>query len=425
MFYPQLRAAFESFANPRDSARARQAGAAQFVERFRSELGLSVNVNGRPTLVESARKWRPADFSLRGLAESLVGYEWVESLQGDTNQAFRAFEAGADAAITPGSIPNVSAYLGSVIGLLDAAILEAYETPDFIIDELIPVLPSKTRQKKLIGTGRIGDQARRRNPGEGHQFAQFSDRRVVTSETYNDALAGQVTFEAVYFDQTDEVLQRMNGIGEELGLRKELDGFRLIAGINNPYNYNGVGYNTYQTSGYWINKVTGNELIDWTDVNVVNAMFGRMTDQETSNRIAVSWDTILCAPGKKLTAEYIQAATEIETRTASSTEIRRSKRLGETYRLMDSPYLDQVLTDAAAAGGAALSQSDADKYWWALKTDKNKSAFVRVENWPVTINRARPDDYQMLNQKLMLAIFADQMHSFDVREPRYVILSTG
>ena len=96
-------------------------------------------------------------------------------------------------------------------------------------------------------------------------------------------------------------------------------------------------------------------------------------------------------------------------------------RLGETYEVVTSVYLDQVLTTAAAQGGLALTQAQADQYWWALKTDKKKSAFVRVENWPVTISRAAPQDYTMLNHKLLLSVFADQMHSFDVREPRFVI----
>ena len=418
MWYPSLKRVFEEHCKPADSPQQRMAGAYRFVERFRRDLGLTTTKYGRPTIREA--QMRPGEFSLRGLAESLVSYEWAESLGRAQAASFRVFEAGGNPAIAPGNIPNVSAFLGSIAGLLDAAILESYEVPEFIIDTLIPAIPSKTRQKSLIGVGRIGDQAERRNPGDGHQFAQFRDRKVLTSETYQDALAGAVTFEAVFFDQTDQVLEQMNGIGNELALRKELDGFKLIAGVTNPYNYNGTAYNTYLTSGYWINDVE-NELNDWTDVNVVNAMFGRMTDQETANRIAVQWDMILCSPTKQLTAQYIQAATEIETRTASGAQVRHAPRLGDVKKVVSSPYLDQVLTTASTAGGLGLTQAQADQYWWSLRTDAKKSAFVRPENWPVQINRARPDDYEMLNRKLLLAVFCDQMHSFDVREPRYVI----
>ncbi|MBC8868017.1 MAG: hypothetical protein H8E44_01300, partial [Planctomycetes bacterium] len=214
--------------------------------------------------------------------------------------------------------------------------------------------------------------------------------------------------------------QQMDQIGNELALRKELDGFKVICGATNPYNYNGTAYNTFLTSGNWVNDVE-NELNDWTDVNVANAMFSRMTDQESSNRIAVQADTILCSPTKQLTAQYIQASTEIETRTASGAQVRHAPRLGDVYKVKSSAYLDQVLTTAAASGGLALTQAQADEYWWLMKTDPKRSSFVRVENWPVSINQARPDDFTMLNHKLLLAVFADQMHVFALREPRYVI----
>jgi hypothetical protein len=420
MRYEKVRQVFEQFANPQDSRETQLAGAYRFVEHFRNDLGLTTNENGRPCVRDA--KMKPSEFSFRGLAESLCGYAWVQNLEQSTSHAFQVFEAGGNPAISPGNLPNVSAFLGSVSGLLDAAILQGYEKPEYIIDKLIYTLPSKTRQKKLIGAGRIGDQAKRRNPGEGHAFAQFGDRVVTTSETQNDALACAVTFEAVFFDQTSEVLERANSVGDELALRKELDGFRLIAGVNNPYNYNGVAYNTYLTSGNWINDVASNPLVDWTNIDVANALASRFTDQETGNRITTNFDVALVSPAKAWTAKHIQHATEVESRTQSAAEIRRGAYLGDKYNLQHSNYLDQVLTAAAADGGLALSQANADKYWWLLKTGPD-GAFVRTENWGITINRAAPDSFSMLNQKLLLAVFSDQMHAFDVREPRRVVRS--
>jgi len=420
MHYPALRSVYEEFVPKTASPAEKMHGAGQFVKKFVDELGLSVNEMGRPVVKEA--QYKPREFSFRGLAESLCGYEWAESLNKSTNSAYQVFEAGGPS-ITPGDLPNVSAFLGSVSGLLDAALLEDYDRPDYIIDDLVQVVPSKTRQKKMIGLGRVGDEAGRRNPGDPHQFAQFTERYSTTSETQNDALALGVTMEAVYFDQTGDVLDRANAIGDELGLRKELDGMKMISGINNPYNYGGVAYDTYGTSGNWINDVASNPLTDWEDINVVNDLFSRMTDQETGNRISVSWDTMLVSPNKKLTAQYIQGATEVEARTGSAAVVTKGPRRGETYKVVSSVYLDQLLTTASASGGLGLSQANANAYWWAIKTGGNKSAFIRVENWPFTINRAAPNDFTMLNQKLMLAVFVDQMHSFDVREPRYVVRS--
>lgn len=430
MHYGAVTRVFESFVKPNDSREAQLAGAHRFAEQFRAELGLSVSeFGGRPT-IDKERKGRfnPGEWSIRGLAESLCGHQWAESLNQQQANGYRVAEAGtAAAAIHPGNLPNVSAFLGSVTGLLDASILETYEAPEFIIDTLVDVVQSKTRQHSMIGVGIIGDVRMRRNPGDPYNFAQFQERYIRTPETQQDALGCQVTFEAVYFDQTSQVLDRARSVGTVLGRQKEFDGFSVIAGVTNPYNYNGTGYNTYLTSGNWINKVTGNTLTDWTQINVVNAMFSRMTDQETGNRIAVTPDTLICSPTKKLTARYIQAATDVEARTPTTQAVvTRAPNLGEVYRIVSSPYLDQILTAAATANipGLALAQSVADAYWWLLKTGKG-GAFYRVENWPLQTATASPDSYSMLNQKLLLAVFADQMHVFGVKEPRYVIESTN
>lgn len=422
MHYPALRSVFEDFVPKNASPERRMHGAGQFVRKFVDELGLSVNEMGRPVIKEA--QFSPREFSLRGLAESLCGYEWAENLMHSQASAYQVFEAGGPS-VSPGDLPNVSAYLGSVSGLLDAALLEDYDKPDYIIDDLVQVVPSKTRQKKMIGLGMLGDDAEVRNPGDPHKFAQFTERYTTTSETQNQALALGVTMEAVYFDQTGDVLDRANAIGDRLGLRKEKDGMKMIAGVNNPYNYGGVSYNTYGTSGNWINKLTGNPLTDWEDVNAVNDLFSRMTDQETGNRISVSWDTMLVSPNKVLTAQYIQGATEVEGRTKSSQVVTKGPRRGTSYNVQSSVYLDQILTDAIADGGLGLTQAQANAYWWAIKTGGNKSAFIRVENWPFSVQRAAPNDFTMLNQKLMLAVFVDQQHSFDVREPRFVVQSTN
>lgn len=416
-----IRSVFEQFVNPKDSHEQRRGKAIEYVENFRKGLGLSVNRDGRP--VREAGSPRPASFSIRELAVGIVGEDWVNGLVRDTGESYRVFEAGGNALMTPGNLPNVSAFLGSVSGLLDAAVLETYDDPEFVIDALVPVESTKTRQTKMIGTGRIGNQSQIRNPGDAHPWAQFEERYSTSPETQQDALAIGVTYEAVFYDQTGEVLAKANSLGKELGLRKEFDGMQVIAGVTNPYNYRGASYNTYLTSGNWINDQS-NQLDDWTDVNNSRELFTRMKDQETSNRIAVEPDTILVSPQKRMTASYIMNATEIESRTASAAEVRRGANEGPQYKLMSSVYMDQVLTNAAAdpkVAGLGLSQANANQYWWHLKTTPGSSAFVRYENWPIDIRRASPSDFEMLNRRMVLAVFANQSHAFMVREPRYVV----
>lgn len=396
-----------------------------FIESFRRDLGLTRDDLGRPCIKEPSH--RATDFSLLELAVGFLGDNWAMELKHALNPQFSfmdaamnpyVFEAGAPTAVVPGNIPNVSAFLGSVSGLLDARMLEGYQKPEYIASKLCATIPAKTRQTRMIATGRIGNQAKLRNPGEPHARAQFQDRRILTPETQNVALACEVTFEAVFYDQTGEVLDRANSIGVEIGLYEELEFFKLFSGTTNAYNYNGSTYNTYLTTGNWINDLVG-IVEDWTDINLIFELFSRMTDQETGNRITINWDTLVVSPFKFPVAEHVRQATQIESRTKASAEIRRGTM--ESGLLWDttlkSPYLDQVLT-SASPNGLGLTQAAANEYVFAVNTKQDESAFIKTENWPFTIQRASPTDYQMLDNKLILAAFADKMDIFSLREPR-------
>jgi len=417
------------FAPKTASEGERMAGSFRFIEAFRRDLGITLDSRNNFAIQNPSAK--PHDFSLLELAQAFLGDNWAYEIKAALNPNMalleratnpHVFEAGPGgvSSVVPGNIPNVSAFLGSVSGLLDAQILQGYRKPDYICNDLCSTLPTKTRQTRLIGLGRIGNQARIRNPGEGHPFAQFQDRRVLTPETQNIALACAVTFEAVFYDQTNEVLEQANSIGVELGLYEELDFFKLFSGTNNSYSYNGTSYNTYLTSGNWINDQV-NLLEDWTNINRTFELGSRMTDQETGNRVTITYDSLVCSPFKLPVAEHIRRATSIQSRTKAQAEIREgaldSSVLWEASK--KSPYLDQTLT-AAAPDGLALSQANANEYWWMLNT-KDQPAFVKTQNWPFTIQRAAPNDYTMLDHKLLLAAFADYQQAFSVREPRSVI----
>lgn len=412
------RRVFESFCSG-DSAHNGVTGRQGFVNLVRDQLGLTYDRANRPRVVNP--RFLPSDFHIRELAESICGYEWVKSLEPGRQRGYQVLEAGpgVNTAVTPGMLPNVSAFLGSVTGLLEAQILTAYQKPEFIADRIFFAIPSKTRQMKLIGTGRIGDASRRRNPGESHARAQFGERYSITPETYNDALAVDVTFEAVFFDQTHEVLERARSVGDELGLRKEFDCFDVLAGIVNPYNYNGTSYNTYLTGGgNWIND-HDNSLVDWTSLDAARMLFSRMTDQETGNRIVVTPNLLVVSPARVETANYIQGATENETRTQTASEIRRGpNREGKRYEVLSSPILDQRLTDPL---GGNLSQADADDRWWMAETGKEGGAYVYIENWGMTTETAAADSYTARDHKLMLSVFADQMGTPMVGEPRKTV----
>lgn len=431
----QMKWVYENrYMNRANGENDRRAKAFEFVTDFRRDLGIKKDSRGNFEIREAV--FNPDDFNITDMVFAMLGpnaeYKLRSVLdpQGAMMEAYlnpmgpagKVMEAG-EGAVVPGHLPDVSAWLGSVSGLLDARILQGYRKPEYLAPVLAEVVPTKTRQTRLIATGRIGDQAAIRLPGAPHPRAQFEDRVVLTPETDNLALACEVTFEAVFFDQTQEVMARANSIGEEIGLREEKDFFRLFAGTTNDYLYNGTSYNTYIFSGgNWANELRGVLLEDWTDVQQVWALVSRMTDQETSNRITISLDTMVTSPLLKPRAVHIQRQTSIATRTKATGEVREgnldSGVLWENTHT--SPYLDEIHT-TAAPNGEALAQAVADQRWYMLNTKPGESAFIKTENWPFTVEKAAPDSYSMKDHKLILGAFADRQAVFSVREPRRVV----
>lgn len=424
---------YDRFAN-REAEFEGRTGRGAFVSLIRRELGLYRDTTGRPRLrqtLESAvdgtqrsdvPRVKPEEISILELARAICGENWVQNLRPDgtgddwaRDPVLAAEAEGASGAISPGNLPNVSAYLGTITGLLEAKILEAYQKPEYIADQLVQVIPTKLRQDKLIGTGRIGDKRSRMTPGEAHPRVQFQERYVTTPETQYDGLAIDVTTHAVFFDQTNQVLERAETVGDELALGKEFECIDAVLGVTNAYNYNGTAYNTYMTSGNWINDQQCN-LVDWTDLDLCRQLFSRMTDQETGNRITIVPDTILVSPAKFETANQIIQATTYQQRTNSSAEVREGRNREQArYTVLSSPYVDQRCTDA---DGLNLSQANANEYWWMMQRAK---AFAYMENWGITTRRASPSDYTMLDHNLVLSVFANMMGVVTGREPRYVI----
>lgn len=429
MNYVSLAKVFEEhFVREDESPEAQMDGADKWVEYFNRQLGLEYDSYGRPSLDPKAR-FKADDFTLKSLAESLCGWEWANSLgrsQGGAGSRSASSIArsimesdGSAVAITPGNLPNVSSYLGSIVGLLDAKMISGYKKPEFIGDQICETVVTKTRQVKMIGLSRMGDMAHRRNPGDEHKFAQVGERFSLSTATENDGLAGAVTFEAVFYDETREIMDSVYQVGDELGFRKELDTLRVMAGVSNPYNYKNSDYNTWGTSGNWINDHS-NPFVDWTSVNAALSLGSRFTDQEQGLRVVVEFDTIVCSPKRAPYVEALMAAREVEHRTQSAAFVSHAPNPMSRYKVLKSVNLDDLLTRTAANGGLALVQANADEYWWLLKTGTNGFMY-RTENWPLTVEPATPDSYTMKNRRILLAVFADQSHAIDIREPRHGI----
>lgn len=453
----RTRALYESYV--RDPKRPGGKGRSAFVNTFRHWLGLcdEKGNNYRDHVgnrVMRNPKITAEEISLQETAQAIIGPDYrtyfdpsnrnslagfvqfrnmTERMHpGDGTALLEAVGVGVDVS----SFANINAWTAVNGGLVERKILEAFENPAFIGDELMPSEPTKVAEgQKVIGAAKIGDKGEERQPGQPHKRAGFGERYVTLPKTRENALAIDLEKEAVFFDLTGQVLERASAVGEELAYRRELDIIDAFIGVTSQsagkyqFVYKGTATNTYQTTnantfGY-INDQS-NELLDWTNYEASWLLFQRMTDAETGKRILSMPDTVLVNPGKMATAEQIWGASGADRRHGDGTQATSAtlhvtvdaenpaKKFG-VKKILWSPLVEQRCTDS---DGLALSQSAATKYWWHFQKGK---AFKYMVNWPLNIQQAPANSYEMLDRGIVSSYFANERGCPSVWSPWNIV----
>ena len=232
---------------------------------------------------------RPDEMSIKALAIGFMGPDKFESLFAPDSVTYQQVmpaaaqhkqlieSAGRDlwedngaGSIMASAFADINAWTGTVAGLLEISMMEAWENPAYIVSEnIIPDVGTRMFEgKKFIGVTRLGDVAEERLPGQPTKRAQIGERWVQMPRTVENALAVEVSQEAVYLDLTGDLLRQANDVTEWLRWRKEI---RCIDSyIGNPnlptslyYNFDGNTYFPYITNGYYNNDLPANELLAW------------------------------------------------------------------------------------------------------------------------------------------------------------------
>lgn len=436
-----------------ESRKAQSGGRTRFVNEIRHGLGLCDEggndyKDDAGNRVLGQRYMRAEQFSLMESAEAIIGPRWRQVFDpsspgrmfaaltasslvqaanpGDRRALLEGVGVGAD----PSQFQDINTWTAIAGGLIEVKFLEGWENPAFIADDLMPAMPTKMLGgQKIIGLGRVGNKAIVRKPNEATQRAGFDERYVTTPPTDERALAIDITNEAVLTDLTGDMLQKAEEVGYWVAWAKELLCLDLFLGVTNTYSYKGTSYNTYLTSGNWINKVTGNELLTWEQIQTVILTFANMTDQETGTRVVIQPDTLLVMPAKVATARLVLDAYDTEFRnslgatqaTAPTLSVRRST--GNPYQgmfnVLSSVLAYQRATDST---GLSLSSTNANIYWWAFEKGK---AFKYMQVFPLTVIPAPPNSYDMIDRNIVASYFARERGIPAVIEPRKVIVSTN
>ena len=350
------------------------------------------------------------DFSIRDLAEALVpdGRHWVRMLDPRASGSVSIMEAGEGV--------DVSAFLNIAGQVIYSRILESYNQEAFVVSKLVQHIPTRLDGEKIPGVSRITDGLDEIAPGMPYPNLGFGEDYIETPSTSKRGFIVPVTKEAIFFDRTHLILSRAAEVGEVLGLNKEKRLIDLAIGVTNNYKSNGINYNTFNTSGPWVNELAANELVDWTNVDAAEQLFAEMSDPNTGEPILVRGTTVLVMPAYRHAAHRVFNAAEISyTGSGSETATTAANPLGN-YRVEESrlAYRRIVASGVAAA--------DAKKWW--LVGDFRK-AFAYMENWPITITQAPVNSEADFNNDIVLRFKASERGAAAVLNPRYVVKCTG
>jgi hypothetical protein len=377
------------------------------------------------------------EVSIRGLAEGLLGEEWEARLKKGVGLAslmegLNLQEDNGAGAIMASAFADINAFTAATAGLLDAMILEAYQNPDFIGDVLAPPEPSKQFEgRKTIGVSRIGDQAEERLPGMPTKRIQVGERWLTQPRTVENALAAEITYEAIYLDLTGGQLSEhagAAGVGEWLGYRKELRIIDSFIGGVNSYNYKGTNYSTYIASGYYNNYLSsGNELLHEDNVQTAMILFRDMLDPDISTRILIQPNTILVNREKLRVAESIlgSTATAFQYRDNPQASAPQEINVSNPYykgkfRILESPLVYQECVGSGPTQ-LGLSATAAGKAWWLFES--GSKTHVYVQNWPMRTQSAAPNQVDMIDRGVVLFVKADERGVPFWKEPRRVVQS--
>lgn len=364
-----------------------------------------------------AKKLRPSDLSLKDLAESLitsrdgrpVGRAWVRRLGPQKSGNFTLLESSAAGVM----LSNFNDITGQIFY---NELMQAYTGAEFVGSRLTKTMKTNLSGEKIAGIGGITESVDEVAESMPYPEVGFASDWIETPATTKRGFIISVTKETIFFDRTGQVLERAASVGEVLARKKEKMILDLVLGIVNNYKWRGTSYNTYLTSGNWINSRTGVSLTDWSTIDATEQLFNDMLEPNTGEPIVVNPRQILHMPAKRHQFRQITKATTLETLTNSSTEKRIGPNTLNPYELIESPYAyRRVMYNG---GGSAITGANAAN-WWIM--GEFQKAFGYAENWPITVVQAPNNSEPEFKQDIVLRWKASERGIPFVRNPRYVV----
>lgn len=347
------------------------------------------------------------DFSIRELAEAFLGEDVVRAMEPRRKSGgLRLLEAAS--AVDTTAFSNIT---GQIVF---SKVKEQFGLIDTAVDALCTTVPTTILDgEKIPGVSGIGDEAEVVEEARPYPTVGVSEEYIQTPKLLKRGFIVPVTREIIVADKTGRVVKQCGDTGKWLALNKMKRVLDTVFGVTNTYKRNGTSYNTYLTSGAYINQ-QANPLADWTDVENAELLFDAMTDPNTGEPIGADLmgrGMVLIVPtALKRTAARFVNATEIRFGDgASNTTATYGKNPldGTDITIWSSPYVK------ARTGSAST---------WFYGAPKD--AFLYMEAWGIETQQAPANSQADFERDIRLQFKVSEMGAAAVEEPRRMTKNT-
>lgn len=353
------------------------------------------------------------DLDLGRLFVECFGYgAFTDCRENRTTSVTRTMEAA-------GAV-SADAFLNITQQFAYSALLEAYDVPERVFSKIIPNTPSKFKWERRPGVSHIGDEALVVDEGNEFPLVGVSEDWIDTAETRQRGLRVAVTKRAVFFDQTGLVLERCRLVGDWLGVNKEKRAITCVVDAGETdqaqyrYNWRNTRYSTYQTASPWINSIT-NAMSDYTTIEKAWQTLVQITDPFTGEPQNVNIKHIVVPPALITNVPF--ALKGMVKRTAPGYATSGNP----TGTEIPNPMGDIIGNIQTVSSQLLRSISGSDVNWWLGDLS---AAFEYMENWPLQVLSLGSGSHDEFHRDIVAQFRADEMGTFNTKQPRKVVLST-
>lgn len=379
-------------------------------------------LEGKDQQGRSVPKVKASDFSLRALWEGLVGpcEETLPSYAREGRFNYLVMQEAVESTAFP-----------SATGVLIAQkVIEAYENVPKIGDALTTVMQSKLKSERIVGFTSL-EGPTEVPEGMPYQESGFAEK-YVTTETAKKGRILEVTEEAIFFDQTGQILMRAGRLGEMTAEERELtilagvvDVGSGAAGYKDVYRPSGTAAALY-TAGLNYYNTTALAATDWQDIDtILQFVATNIVDDRAvvADRLPITFNPRVLLTSRQRMASFARILSATTQRAGDITTGAGIQEVGPSIinqiapglRLLSSPLLDYL----SNVTGSRYSQSED---WFIGDPQKQ---FIWQEIWPLQTLRARQDDEAAFRRDVVARFKVRYYGGINAIDNKYFIKARG